>query len=132
MKEIFVNNKEIVLYLVFGVLTTLVNIVGLKVFAKIFKAKSILYANTVAWVLSVAFAYVTNKIWVFESLSWSLSLVLKEAGMFTAARLVTFGIDSLIMFYFVDVLKKDKLITKIGANVIVVILNYIFSKLLIF
>ena len=82
------RKKEIVLYLLFGGLTTVVGFVTLYLFAGIFGDRTILLANTLSWVAAVTFAYVTNKLWVFESRSWGFRFAAREFRDFTAARLV--------------------------------------------
>ncbi|MDO4379519.1 MAG: GtrA family protein, partial [Clostridia bacterium] len=71
-------NKETVTYVIFGVLTTLVNLVVFKGFDVLFKGKYYLFTNTIAWIAAVAFAYVTNKLFVFESKSWKFDVLKKE------------------------------------------------------
>ena len=98
----------------------------------------IFIANFVAWVLSVIFAFVTNKLWVFESKSWRFGLVMKELWLFVLARLITgvmewFGVP---LLWAVGLNQKlfgiDGFLAKIIVSVLVVILNYVFSKLIIF
>ena len=123
--------KSIILYLIFGGLTTLVN------FAAFWLCERIIGLGTapstiIAWIAAVLFAFVTNKIFVFESKTKSPIKVLKELLGFVLARLISGGLDLGIMLLGVDVLHIDSLIVKIVSNVFVVILNYIASKLIIF
>jgi len=90
-----------------------------------------LASNTVAWILSVMFAFITNKIWVFKSKSFQNELVLRELITFVVSRLSTWLLETVIMFVGVDILKGYWLIAKVIASVLVVILNYVFSKLFI-
>ena len=134
--------KELFLYGVFGVLTTILNIALYRILSGIMNH---LIANAIAWVICVLFAFVTNKVFVFESKSFETKLVLKELAGFTAARLATGVFDELFMFAAVDLLKCGQMnleafgltingatIAKIISNIIVIIFNYIFSKLFIF
>ena len=98
----------------------------------------IFIANFIAWVLSVIFAFVTNKLWVFDSKSWRFGLVMKELWLFVLARLITgvmewFGVP---LLWAVGLNQKlfgiDGFLAKIIVSVLVVILNYVFSKLIIF
>ena len=114
--------KSVILYLIFGVLTTLVNFVAYNICYTKLQFPN-LVSNTIAWILSVLFAFITNKIWVFKSKSFGLSKL---------ARLFTGFLDTAIMFVGVDLLKRNWIIAKIVSSVVVVILNYIFSKLFIF
>jgi putative flippase GtrA len=120
-----------ILYLIFGGLTTLVNIVVFW-FCERVVGFSTAPANAIAWVLAVLFAFVTNKLFVFESKSMKAKIVLKELGSFVLARVISGGIDMGIVLVGVDVMHIDSLIVKIFSNIVVVILNYIASKFIIF
>ena len=131
MKKLWKKYKEIVLYLIFGGGTTLVNIVVYYACAHLLQQNTVI-STGIAWLLSVLFAYVTNKIWVFESKTHTMSEVLREVISFFSCRLLTGLLDIAIMFVCVDVLKWNDLIVKILSNVIVIVLNYVASKLIIF
>ena len=118
-------------YAIFGVLTTVVNIVTYNVCYSSLGINNTL-SNVIAWILAVAFAYVTNKVWVFESRSWSREILRKEIPSFVSCRLATGVLDILIMFICVDLMGWPAMLMKIASNVIVIVLNYIFSKLVIF
>lgn len=130
IKELIKKYKEIIMYLVFGVLTTLVNIVSFYIMDK---CNINLYVNnTIAWILSVLFAYITNKLFVFESKSLEPKVVIKEGLSFFGFRLISYFMDMFCIFIMVDIFSINKMISKIVGNVIVIIANYIFSKLFIF
>ena len=131
MNQLLRKYKQPILYLFFGVCTTAVNIVTYYISAHILSL-SVILSTCLAWVISVIFAYLTNKWWVFESKSLRLKAVVQEFLSFTGCRLFTGACDLLIMFIFVDCLRVNDLFVKIASNVLVVILNYIFSKLIIF
>lgn len=131
IKRLWNKYKEILLYLVFGGVTTLVNYGVYVICGHVFHM-DVVPANIIAWVLAVIVAYVTNKLWVFESKSWNIRIVGKEFGEFVLARLATLVIETILLWIFVDKLHVNDLIMKIITNVIVVILNYIFSKFIIF
>lgn len=118
-------------YAVFGVLTTIVNIVVFNLCYEKAGMGNIL-SNICAWVMSVAFAYLTNKIWVFGSRSWKWEIVKKEAAAFVSCRLATGVMDIVIMYICVDLMHWPAMLMKILSNVLVIILNYVFSKLIIF
>ena len=122
------NKKEVISYLIFGILTTLVNIV-VYTFCKDVLQIQYLISNAIAWIVSVLFAYFTNRKYVFESHN---SLIINELVKFIGARVSTGIMDMLLMWLFVDVLSMQSMISKIIVNVVVVILNYIFSKLFVF
>lgn len=122
-------NKETVLYLIFGILTTIVNIVSFFLFNKLFNYK---LSNIIAFILAIVFAYITNKKYVFESKKEEKTEIIKEFIFFIGSRLFTFVLDMLLMVLFIEVLFVDVLISKIIVNIIVIILNYILSKKLVF
>lgn len=142
---IFNKYKEVIMYVIFGVLTTLVNFGAFWLFTKILGEQLYLLNNAIAWVVGVVFAYITNKLFVFESKSWEIKLVTKEVSEFFGARVLSFLVEEGGMLLFVSVLGLgDKALTifgftitgqfivKILLAVIVVVLNYIFSKFFIF
>ena len=129
--ELFLKYKEMVLYLVFGGLTTLVNIVTYALFAYVFNMGTVA-STALAWIVSVIFAYITNKIFVFESKTDSLAMAVTECVSFFGCRLATGIMDIAVMYVSVDLLHFNDIIMKIVSNVLVVVLNYIFSKLFIF
>ena len=131
LKELYKKYRGVILYLFFGVCSTAVNIAIYYVCAHPLGMETT-PATAVAWVVSVAFAYVTNKLFVFESKTETLQALLKEIFSFITARVATGVMDLGIMFLFVDKLHCNDMVVKIASNVLVVILNYVFSKLFIF
>lgn len=127
----FLTARETVLYIVFGVLTTLINIV---VFDRCYYALGWSWqaANAVAWILAVLFAFLTNKLFVFESKSFRAAVFWREFTGFFAARLLSLGVDYACMWLLIDVAGWNGLLSKIVDNVLVVVINYILSKFLIF
>lgn len=121
-------SEEVILYLIFGVLTTLVNILLYLAFAHIIKINYII-ANILAWFFSVIFAYVTNRIWVFKSKNEN---IIVEFVMFLCGRLFSGVLDTLLLYLFVGLLFIDDVVAKIVIGVIVVIVNYVLSKEIIF
>ena len=123
--------QSLISYAVFGVLTTIVNIITYNVcYSKIGIGNTV--SNVIAWILAVAFAYVTNKIWVFDSKSWKWSVLKREVTAFVSCRLATGIMDIVIMFLCVDIMDMPAMLMKLLSNILVIILNYIFSKLIIF
>lgn len=131
VKELLIKYKEIISYLVFGVLTTLVNILCYEGCTKLFQI-DYLISTIIAWIVSVLFAYITNKIYVFESKTNNLKEIVKEITSFIGFRVLSGIIDIAFMYITVDVLDLNDSLMKITSNVVVVILNYIFSKIFIF
>lgn len=139
------NRKEIILYLIFGALTTLVNLVIFIAFGAILGDELYLVSNLIAWVGAVIFAFVVNKLFVFESHNASRGKLARELLEFVGARVFSFGFEEVGFFLLVDVLTLGKLsftligfkitgqlISKVILAVVVVILNYFFSKYIIF
>lgn len=134
-----VVSREVFFYLLFGVLTTVVNFITLAIFNKFV---DIMVSNVIAWVAAVIFAYITNKLFVFDSKSWKLDVLAKEIPSFAGARVLTLGIEELGILIMIKWLHLDVALTigPVGGEfiikailaVIVVLLNYVFSKLLIF
>ena len=123
--------SEVIAYLFFGVLTTLINLATFWILSTFFNLETIA-ATVVAWIIAVVFAFITNKIWVFKSKTKTNQETTKEAVLFVIARLVTLGVEVILMWLMVDNFKQDKLIWKLLCNIITVILNYLFSKLIVF
>ena len=120
--------KELMMYFIFGVLTTVVNFVVYLLFAR-FLNVNYLISNVLAWFFSVLFAYVTNRIWVFESKS---SNILKEMSLFFGGRIFSGVVDTALMYLLIGILAVGDVISKIIIQVIVVILNYVISKIIVF
>lgn len=134
MKKIlllFNKYKEIILYLFFGVLTTLINIITYYFFTRYFHVSEYV-SNVIAWVLSVLFAFITNKLFVFESKKINWKVILRETISFFSFRLLSLGIDMGCMFIMISLCKWNDMISKIVVNIIVIVLNYIFSKVFVF
>ncbi len=145
IKTLFIKYKELITYVIFGVLTTVVNFFAFWLFTKIFGEAFYLVNNAIAWVVGVVFAYITNKLFVFESKSWDLKVIAKEITGFLGARIFSFLVEEGGMLLFISVLGfGEKSLTVLGITitgqfvvkillaVIVVVLNYVFSKFFIF
>lgn len=131
MIELCKKYRDVLPYLFFGVCTTVVNVVTYWAAAHFFHL-SVMVSTVLAWILAVLFAYVTNRKWVFHSEASGRREILKEIISFFSCRLATGFVDWLCMFLFVDVLAWNDVFVKTAANVLVIILNYVASKLLIF
>lgn len=131
LKSLFLKYRELILYVFFGGLTTLVNWVGYWLLADVFHVPY-LWATAIAQVLSILFAYVTNRIWVFESKAKGFSAVFWEMVRFFGCRAASFVLDLLCMRIGVGGLHVNDMVMKLLSNVIVVIVNYVFSKLIVF
>lgn len=133
IKALYLKYKEVINYLIFGVLTTVVSLVVyyISVFTVLNPddAIQLQIANILSWIAGVTFAYFTNRKFVFESKEENK---LKEAGKFVLARVTTLVMDMLIMWLGVTVLYLNDKIIKLISQVVIIISNYIFSKLFVF
>nr|QGT51046.1 membrane protein [uncultured Firmicutes bacterium] len=132
MRKYLKKYKEFILYVLFGGLTTLVNMVVYFVLLHLFGEAYYLWFNAAAWLVSVLFAFVTNKLWVFESKRTDLATWLKEGIPFFGARAFSLFLDMGFMFVTVSLLDLPNGWMKLASNVVVVLVNYVFSKLIIF
>lgn len=145
IKTLLKKYQEIILYVLFGGFTTVVNLAVFWLLNKTIGENAYLVHNIIAWFAAVVFAYITNKLWVFESKSWAFKVVIKEIPEFFLARVFSLAVEESGLWLFVEIMEFDKLsfdllgfaftgklIAKILLAVIVVILNYIFSKFIIF
>lgn len=131
MKDLIVQHWEVLSYLIFGVLTTVVNyLVYLPVYNLL--GLSAALSNAIAWVVAVAFAYLTNKPFVFKSHDWSAKTVIPELTKFVGCRVASGAAETLILLVTADVLCWNGNLWKLVTSVLVVILNYIASKLVVF
>lgn len=130
-KELFLKHRSVITYLVFGGLTTLVNFA---VYWPLYHWTQLPAAasNMIAWISAVLFAFFTNKPFVFKSQDWSWKTVCPEFLKFVGCRVVSGAFETLFIGVTVDILSWNGLLMKILISVIVVILNYIASKWLIF
>ncbi len=131
IKKLYDKYKRLFWYGVFGIMTTVVNIAAYYVLARMLGVSTV-PATAVAWFLAVFFAYITNRKWVFDSQVTTVRGLLVEIGMFFFFRIATGVLDIVIMYVFVDVLHYNDMLFKTLSNIIVIILNYLASKLVVF
>lgn len=131
LRTLFTKYRSIITYLVFGVLTTVVNYL---VYYPLYNAAGLSAAisNSVSWAAAVVFAYFTNKLFVFESKTWEAKVALPEFLKFVGLRLASGVAETGLLLVFVDLLRFNGNIWKIITSILVVILNYVFSKFLVF
>ena len=130
--------SEIILYIYVGVLTTLINIISWNFFFKLIG--SFIVSESVAWkvaeviafIVAVVFAFFADKIFVFKSYNFMPGKLFAEMGIFFSARIITELINIGIMYFIIDYKKQEPLFGKIAASVVIIILNYLFSKFIIF
>lgn len=132
IKGLYIKYKEIANYLIFGVLSTVVNFVTYYITARMIGIDEVI-SSGISWFCSVLFAYITNKIFVFESKTHGVMEFIREMVSFFLARIVSGALCDVGTFaLMVKVLNINDIIAKIVTQVMVVIVNYIFSKLIIF
>lgn len=119
------------MYAIFGILTTAVNVAVYFLSHNLIGMSNVI-STVIAWVIAVAFAFITNKIWVFDSGSFDWKTLTHEIPTFFGSRLVTGFLDVTIMYFTVDIMSWNSMIWKIISNVIVIILNYVASRFIIF
>lgn len=130
-KKLIMKYKDIISYLVFGVMTTVVNVV-VYWFCSHLLGIVVVASSVIAWTVAVLFAYITNRKWVFYSEASGKKEIIREMISFFSCRFLTGVVDWLFMFVFVVVLCLNDVIIKVVANILVIVLNYIASKFLIF
>ncbi len=122
--------RELISYVFWGAMTTAVNYLSYTLLTEILRVHY-LAATVTAWIISVLFAYFVNKLFVFQSRDWGRT-ALRELWQMAASRLFSLGLEMAIMWCFVDLLRCPHLAVKLAANVVVVIVNYVLSKWIIF
>lgn len=131
IRELFLRYYDLIMYLVFGVMTTAVNyLVYLPCYNLFGLSASV--SNMISWVVSVAFAFLTNKPFVFRSHDWSAKVVWPELAKFVGCRVGSGVMETVILFVTVDTLRWNGNIWKLVTSVLVVVVNYVGSKLLVF
>lgn len=130
-RPIYKRYKEVLLYLFFGGLTTLVSI-----FSYIFFERQMgmnpLIANIFSWILAVTFAYLTNRVWVFQSSAVTKTQIAKECVSFFGGRVATLVLEEVVLMIGINALGFNSIAVKVIAQILVVITNYIISKLFVF
>lgn len=131
--NIYNKYKEVINYLIFGVLTTIISLLVYYILTSTLlnpkKSIELQIANIISWIISVLFAYLTNRKYVFESKNDN---IVKEVSSFFGARLITLILDMLIMYIGVTLLHGNDKILKIVSQFIVIVSNYLFSKVFVF
>lgn len=125
------KRRELILYVFFGGLTTVVSFLTYILFTRV-GFMGVVPANILSWIISVTFAYLTNRKWVFCSKKSGAREIAGEVTTFFASRVFSGLLETAIMFVFVDILSLYDVAVKIAATVIVVVLNYVLSKVIVF
>lgn len=127
INELYFKHKEMVNYIIVGILTTLVSVGSYWLFR--FVIKNYIILSILSWILSVLFAYFTNRAFVFESKEENM---IKEASMFVSCRLLTLGMEVVLMIVFVSLIRMNDMIAKIILQFVILVSNYLLSKLFVF
>ena len=129
--DILKKYKESIMYLIFGILTVIINISSYIFITRILKLE-ILTSNIIAWIIAVIFAYITNKLYVFQSKTRTNKELIKEFSSFVSCRVLSLLLEIILMYIMINIMFINDFIVKIFTNIIVIVLNYILSKIIIF
>lgn len=130
-QPLYEKHREVLLYIFFGGLTFLVSIFTFALF-NVAMGMNELIANVLSWIIAVLFAFFTNRIWVFAAPTSTFAEFVSQMAAFFGGRLVTLVIEEVILLVFITLLGFDSMVVKVAAQVIVIVLNYVISKLVIF
>lgn len=134
-------NRETITYLICGILTTIINIIVFDLMNRTIGETKVVWSETIAFIIATLFAYITNKHFVFQRKNWAIKSVTKEISKFFAGRLVSYTIDLVLVILARDILHAGSIeimhingltIAKIPIAIIVIIINYLFSKIIVF
>ena len=131
VKKLLIKYKSLIMYALFGGLTTLVNIGAYYLFYNIIGISNV-PSTILAWLLAVVFAFITNKLWVFDSKSFDKTTLKHEIPSFFGCRILTGLLDVGVMYVAVDLFHWNSTLWKLISNILVIMINYIASKLVIF
>lgn len=131
IRSLLERYQDIISYLIFGVLTTVVNFLVYYPLTNILGLDAT-FSNVIAWAVSVIFAFVTNKPFVFKSHDWSAKVVVPELYKFVGTRVGSGALETVLIFLLVNLLRFDGNVVKLVVSVLVVIINYVGSKLIVF
>ena len=131
IRDLLIKYKEVISYLFFGVLTTAVDFVSYYILTRFLHLEEG-FSNVLAQFIAILFAYITNKLFVFEDKTDGFKSLIIQFGKFFSLRLVTLVLNSVMFIVMIDKLGINDIVTKVIVSVIVIILNYVFSKLIVF
>ncbi|MBE5822959.1 MAG: GtrA family protein [Butyrivibrio sp.] len=127
----YTKHKEGLMYLFFGGLTFFLSLFLFWFMDSVMHINEVIN-NSIDWVICVAFQFFTNRTWVFDGKVDNTKDFLKQAGSFTAGRLFTLVVEDVLIFIFITLLAWPKMPVKLGATFVVIVLNYVISKLIVF
>ena len=123
--------KEMLLYLFFGGLSFIVSIATYALFNVGMNINELI-ANVLSWIITVMFAFLTNRVWVFQSPTNGVAEFVKQMFVFYSGRVITLVVEEVILLVFITWLGFNSMLVKVVAQVIVILLNYVISKLVVF
>lgn len=130
-RPIYIKHKEILRYIFFGVLATIISITSYWIFNHLMYMNELI-ANIISWILAVLFAFITNRRWVFQVPKKNERNFIKQLIEFYSGRLLTLALEEIIILIFITLLEFPSMVVKIFAQIAVIVTNYIISKLWIF
>lgn len=128
---LYAKYKEQLLYILFGVITTVINFIVFLLFTKIIPLDELI-ANVIAWIFAVLFAYITNRIWVFSEKARTTVTIIREITSFYLGRVFTLLLEEVILLIFVKLLCWNAFAVKLVAQILVIVANYVISKWFVF
>ena len=128
--EIYKKNKELINYLIVGVIGTIISIASFAVLMKV--GVETVASNVISWIITVIVMYVMNRYFVFAEHAKGVARIIREIVSFVSARIFTLLLETLIVWLGIDVMHLNAIIIKTVAQILVIVLNYVFSKLFIF
>lgn len=131
LEPFYKAHKEILMYLLFGGLAFLINVFLFMGIEKVFRIDALIN-NIICWIVCVLFQFFTNRIWVFDGHVHTVAAFLKQAFSFFSGRVFTLVVEEIILAVFITWLAFDSMVVKLIAQVVVIVLNYIISKLVVF
>lgn len=131
LEPFYKKNKEVLLYLFFGGLTVVVSVVTYGYFTMGCHMNE-LVANVISWIIAVLFAFITNRIWVFDKPTDTMGAFLRQLVSFLGGRVLTLLVEEALLFVFITCLDFNSMLVKVVAQVVVIVLNYVFSKWFVF
>lgn len=130
-QPLYQKHKAVLLYLLFGGLTTVISIGTFWLGHRVLQLNEH-FSNVISWVLAVLFAFLTNRVWVFSAPTGNAKAFWKQLFRFYGGRLTTLAVEELLLFVFITVLKINGMAVKVGAQIAVLILNFVVSKWFVF
>lgn len=131
LEPFYKKNKEMLLYLFFGAGSFLISVLTYALMSELFQFKTT-PSNAAAWGLSVTFAYITNRIWVFEKSAAEAKGIIKEIGKFVSGRIFSLIVENGLLYLLIDLLQLPNMPIKIAVSILIILLNYVISKLWVF